>query len=241
MPTTVVTTTIITMTETPTTATLPLLRLLQLASPTLPVGAYAYSGGLESAIAAGWVSDASQARDWIGGVLEHNLCGLDVPVLQRMYRAWQQDDVEAVRSWSRFLAASRESAELLAEDRQMGQALARLLVSLDIESAHDWVSGRHSNWVAMFSLAAVRWGIAEREAQLGYLWSWCENQVAAAVKLVPLGQTAGQQILAWCGERIPMRIDGCSDLQDEEIGQLAPALAIGSARHEQQYSRLFRS
>jgi len=214
---------------------------MQLVSPTLPVGAYAYSGGLEAAIAAGWVSDAAQARDWIGGVLEHNLCGLDVPVLQRMYRAWQQDDVEAVRSWSRFLAASRESAELLAEDRQMGQALARLLVSMDIESAHDWINGRHSSWVAMFSLAAVRWGIAERDAQLGYLWSWCENQVAAAVKLVPLGQTAGQQILAWCGERIPVRVDGSRDLQDEEIGQLAPALAIGSAQHEQQYSRLFRS
>lgn len=229
------------MTEAQFSASLPLLRLMQLVSPTLPVGAYAYSGGLESAIAAGWVSNAEQAGDWIDGVLEHNLCGLDVPVLQRMYRAWRQDDVEAVRSWSCFLAASRESSELLAEDRQMGQALARLLVSLDIEAAGDWVNGKHCNWVAMFSLAAVRWGIAEREAQLGYLWSWCENQVAAAVKLVPLGQTAGQQILAGCAERLPMRVDGCHDIQDEDIGQLAPALAIGSALHEQQYSRLFRS
>ncbi len=229
---------VISMTEA---SSIPLLRLLQLVSPTLPVGAYAYSGGLESAVAAGWVSDAAQARDWIDGVLEHNLCGLDVPVLQRMYHAWQQDDVETVRSWSRFLAASRESAELLAEDRQMGQALARLLVSMDIEVARGWVSGAHCSWVAMFALAAVRWGIAEREAQLGYLWSWCENQVAAAVKLVPLGQTAGQQILAWCGERIPARIDSCCSINDDDIGQLAPALAIISAQHEQQYSRLFRS
>ncbi|VAW77896.1 Urease accessory protein UreF [hydrothermal vent metagenome] len=226
------------MTEMP---SISVLRLLQLVSPTLPVGAYAYSGGLESAVAAGWVSNAEQTCGWIDGVLEYNLCGLDVPVLQRMYHAWQQDDAETVRSWSRFLAASRESAELLAEDRQMGQALARLLVSMDIEAARDWVSGTHSSWVAMFALASVHWGIAERDAQLGYLWSWCENQVAAAVKLVPLGQTAGQQILAWCGERIPMRIERCHTLHDDDIGQLAPALAIISAQHEQQYSRLFRS
>lgn len=222
-------------------SSIPVLRLLQLVSPTLPVGAYAYSGGLESAVAAGWVHDAVQARDWIDGVLEHNVCRLDVPVLQRMYHAWQQNDIEVVRTWSRFLAASRESAELLAEDRQMGQALARLLVSMDIDAARDWVSGTHCSWVAMFALAAVRWNIPERDAQLGYLWSWCENQVAAAVKLVPLGQTAGQQILAWCGERIPMRVDDCGAIQDDDIGQLAPALAIISAQHEQQYSRLFRS
>ncbi len=218
-----------------------LLRLMQLVSPSLPVGAYAYSGGLEYAVEAGWVTDQREALDWIAGVAEHSLCSLDLPVLRRSYHAWRRNDETCVREWVRFLSASRESAELLAEDRHLGTALARLLKDLDIDTAAEWIGGSEVNWVAMFSLAACRWGIDEHTMQQGYLWAWCDNQVAAAIKLVPLGQTAGQQILSVCARAIPRWIEQSQGTEDDDIGQVAPALAICSALHEQQYSRLFRS
>ena len=218
-----------------------IVRLLQLTSPALPVGAYAYSGGLEHAVAAGWVQNQAQAREWITGVASHSLCALDLPVLCRMYRAWQAQRVSQVQWWNHFLAASRESAELLAEDRQLGGAMARLLADLGIAEARGDGALEAPCWAAMFSLAAWRWGIGETDMLRGYLWSWCENQVAAAIKLVPLGQTDGQRILSECAGHIPAWAEHGLHLEDEAIGQTAPALAMGSACHEQQYSRLFRS
>jgi urease accessory protein len=218
-----------------------LARLLQLVSPALPVGAYAYSAGLEYAVDAGWVNDQASTQQWISGVIEHSVCHLDLPVLSRLYQAWLQNNAEQVHEWSRFLAASRESAELLAEDRHLGVALARLLRDLDIAQAELWIDTPEVSWATMFSLAASQWIIDESAMQQGYLWAWCENQVAAAIKLGPLGQTAGQQILSDCAKRLLHWVEESRDISDEAIGQFAPALAIGSALHEQQYSRLFRS
>lgn len=218
-----------------------LVRLLQLVSPALPVGAYAYSQGLEHAVEAGWVKDRRTTQDWILGVLEHNLCSLDLPVLRRLYAAWQKNDSTALEQWSRFLCASRETAELLAEDRQLGVAMARLLNDLKIEAAASWVDHPDVNWAVQFALAATHWQVDVDATCQGYAWAWCENQVAAAIKLVPLGQTDGQRILSACAERIPALLSVSVDCADEDVGQLAPALAIGSALHERQYSRLFRS
>lgn len=218
-----------------------LLRLLQLASPALPVGAFAYSQGLEYAVHAGWVRDEAGAGDWILGLLAHALSALDVPVLARLYRAWAADDPPAVQRWSDFLLASRESKELLAQERQMGAALARLLTDIDIPGAGAWGGETSACFAAMFALAAVRWRIPLENAVLGYLWSWCEGQVAAAVKLVPLGQTAGQRILSRAVAAIPMATARGLALADDDIGGSAPGLAIAGSRHETQYSRLFRS
>ena len=222
-------------------AGLAFVRLLHLVSPALPVGAYAYSQGLEYAVHAGWVRDETGARDWISGILEHNLGQLDVPLLLRLHRAWSEGNQERLDYWSRYLCAARETAELRSEDRQTGIALARLLADLGCTPARDWVTHPQVNWPAMFALAAVHWQVPAGSAALGFLWSWCENQVAAAVKLVPLGQTAGQRILAGCAARIPVIGANAACCPDEDIGQLAAALVIGSARHESQYSRLFRS
>ena len=218
-----------------------LLRLLQLVSPALPVGAYAYSQGLEHAVAVGWVHDEQSAADWISGVAHHALSNLDLPVFARLCKAWQAGDDVAVARWNAYLYASRESAELQQEDRQLGLALARLLSELEIDDAANWRNQNAVCFATMFSLAAVRWGVDVEAAACGYLWTWWENQVAAAIKLIPLGQTAGQRILSAAAQHIPDLVGVALAVDDQDIGAVMPALAIGSAQHEVQYSRMFRS
>lgn len=218
-----------------------LLRLLQLASPMLPVGAYAYSQGLEWAVESAWVRDEHSAADWIGGVLGAGPAQLEVPVLARLYLAWANNDLERVHHWSRCLDAARESGELQGEARQLGESLAVLLTQLGVEDARDWKEIEYAGFATLFALAAVHYRVPLPETALGYLWAWCENQVAAAVKLVPLGQAAGQRILSTLIERLPAVAEHGLALADDAIGMLAPRLAIASARHETQYTRLFRS
>jgi urease accessory protein len=218
-----------------------LLRLLQLASPAFPIGAYAYSQGLEWAVESGVVRDEADATQWIVGQLQANLARLDVPVLARLHAAWQANDAAAVAAWSAFLYASRESAELRAESRQTGRSTAQALVSLGLTEAAAWVSQPQASVATLFALAAARWSIPVESLALAYLWAWTENQAACAIKLVPLGQTAGQRILAAAIEVIPRAVTAGLTVADDDIGYIAPALAIACARHETQYSRLFRS
>ncbi len=218
-----------------------LLRLLQLASPLLPVGAYAYSQGLEWAVECAWVSDERGATDWIAGVLDAGPALLEAPVLARLYRAWENDDLERIHYWSRYLDAARESGESQAEARQLGESLAVLLTQLGVEAAQDWKEVEYAGFPTLFALAAVHYRVPLPEAALGYLWAWSENQAVAAMKLVPLGQTAGQRILSALIERLPAAVEQGLALADDAIGALAPRLAIAGARHETQYTRLFRS
>jgi urease accessory protein len=218
-----------------------LLQLLRLASPMLPVGAYAYSQGLEWAVESGWVHDERSAADWIGGVLGAGPAQLEVPVLARLYRAWANDDLAQVHHWSRTLDAARESGELQAEARQLGESLAVLLTQLGIDAARPWKEIEYAGFPTLFALAAVHYRVPLPETALGFLWAWCENQVAAAIKIVPLGQAAGQRILSALIEQLPAAAEHGLALHDDEIGVLAARLAIGSARHETQYTRLFRS
>jgi len=217
------------------------LRLWQLISPALPVGAYAYSQGLEYAVSEGWVVDEAAALEWVEGVAGHSIVTLDLPVMQRMYHAWQQDDEAQVVYWSRFLAASRESSEILAEDNHLGKSLARLLGDLEVSRAEAWRFKQEVNFPAMFALATIHWQIDLEQALAGYLWAWCENQVTAAIKIVPLGQTAGQRLLSALILKIPDWVEQALVVEDDAIGVLCPGVAIASARHETQYSRLFRS
>lgn len=218
-----------------------LLRLMQLVSPALPVGAYAYSQGLEHAVHAVWLRDEASAQDWIIGLLQYPLSRLDVPVLARLYAAWEANDDTAVQHWSAFLRASRESRELQEEDRHLGMALARLLRDIGVEESASWINHPCASFATLFALAASRWRVPLMAAAQGYLWAWTENQVAAAVKLVPLGQTAGQRILSRAIAVIPAAVSQGVALGDEDIGFVAQRLAMGSALHEDQYSRLFRS
>lgn len=198
-------------------------RLLQLASPTLPVGAYSYSGGLEAACEAGLVHDAASAQRWIGDVLEHSVLKMEAPLLLKMIG-------EPSPELNEKLLAGRETAELRAETVQMGYSLNRLLPALGVEAC----ALEEPSFPAVFAHAVRAWGIAPRQALTAYLWAWLENQVMAAVKAVPLGQTDGQKMLLALGARL-------AEVNEEEPGNFAPGLAILSSRHETQYSRLFRS
>ncbi len=213
------------------------LQLLRLASPTLPIGSFAYSQGLEQAIELGWITDETSTADWLLGLLSHVQPCQEVPLFARLYRAWADGDAARVADWNSRVLALRETAELRAEERNTGASLARLLIDLGMTEPDLQGHG----YLSAFACAAVRWDIALPDAAGGLLWSWCHNQVAAAIRLVPLGQTAGQRILARLIEAIPAQIERGLGLDDAEIGFTAPGLAIASARHEHQYTRLFLS
>jgi urease accessory protein len=217
-----------------------LLRLCLLVSPALPVGAYAYSQGLEYAVQAGWVRDESSSFDWLQGLARHAVGTLDLPILLRLYRAWESTDAAALRFWNAQLIAARETAELRAEELHLGRALARVLATLDVAEAASWLEAAPA-FCTMFSLAAARWNISAADALCAYLWSWTENQVLAAIKLVPLGQSAGQRLLHQLIESIPGIADDAAALPDRAIGVGTILQPIASALHESQYSRLFRS
>ena len=204
-------------------------RLLQLASPTLPVGAYSYSGGLEAAVEAGIVKDASSAQKWIGDVLEFSLARVEAPILLRM--------MKGAEHWNELFLASRETAELRAETAQMGFSLNRLLPELGLGR----LEMEEVSFPAAFAHAAASWGIAPGDALTTYLWAWIENQVMAAVKAIPLGQTDGQKMLLSLGARIEETVGQASAMPDDELGAFVPGLAVLSSQHETQYSRLFRS
>jgi urease accessory protein len=202
-----------------------LVRLLQLASPTLPVGAYSYSQGLEAAVEAGVVHDAASAEAWIADALEFSLARFEAPLLWRMMQG------EALNE---LFLAGRETAELRAETLQMGHSLARLVEELGLGR----VPLEEPAYPTVYAFAVERLKLDREEALLAYLWSWLENQVMAAVKAVPLGQSAAQKMLLSLGNRLEQLAKAA---QTAEPVNFAPGLAMLSALHETQYSRLFRS
>jgi len=220
---------------------LAMLRLLQLASPALPIGAFAYSQGLEQATLLGWVTDEASAAEWIAGIVTEVLPRLDLPVLAESYAAWSEGDLARVRQLSQFLHACRESAELVAEDRHLGAALARVLHGLGVPEAEPWISDSDATFATLFSLAAVHFAIPLRSAALGFLFAWLENQVAAASRLIPIGHIAAQRVLSRVLAALPAAVSRGLEIPVSAAGFLAPGLAVASALHETTYSRLFRS
>ena len=214
-----------------------LAKLLQLASPTLPVGAYSYSGGLEAACEAGIVSDAATAERWIGDVLEFSMARMEAPMLFSFLLYFSKKDSSKIENTNQLFLASRESAELRAETVQMGYSLNRLFKDLGLGE----VPVEEPSFPAAFAYAAAQWKVEPEAALQAYLWAWLENQVMAALKAVPLGQTDGQRMLLSLGNRIEGLVKRAMQMKDEDIGNFAPNLALLSARHETQYSRLFRS
>jgi urease accessory protein len=220
---------------------LALTRLLQLVSPGLPIGAFAYSQGLEQAVASGWVTDEETTSEWLFGLLDHVLATLDLPVLERLIDAWRADDHARVDAWTAWLAACRPTREARAEERQLGASLARALAAIGVDDATGWERREDVTQAAMFALATARNAIPTAAALAGYAFAWAEATTSAAVRLVPLGQSAGQRLLAAAGEAIPEVVTRARSLPDEELAATAPRQTMAGALHEALYSRLFRS
>jgi urease accessory protein len=217
------------------------LRLFQLISPSLPVGGFTYSQGLEWAIEAQWVTDTSSLKDWLQSVFAASVATLELPILIRLLNAFNHGDEASVVRWTRWLVACRETAELRKEEQQRGAALAKLLPNLDIDIPEHLAATVSSCQLTGIALAASQWDIDCQQLCRGYSWSWLENNVVAGVKLIPLGQTHGQQIMLELAEDIPAAALKAEQIQDRDIRSSTPAMAIASSRHETQYTRLFRS
>jgi len=220
-----------------------LLRLLQLASPALPVGAYSYSEGLEALAEAGRLSDRDALESWLVQELRYGAIRVETAVMVRAYRACQLDDWDGLGNWNRWLSAARETEELRHQSLQMGRSLLRLLQDLHlVELTQSIVLQKDGcHFAIAFALAAVRWQIDLPSAMLGYLHSWASNLVNVGVKLIPLGQTAGQQLLLQLQPTIECAVEEVLLLQDDDLGSCSWGLALASMAHETQYSRLFRS
>lgn len=229
--------------------------LLYLAGQSLPVGGFAWSQGLAAAVERGHAATAEGVRRWLWGMLRLGLARNDLPLLLRMHATASRADADALARWNALMLAGRESRELWQEEIQMGRALRRILH--DQGMLPHWQMPDNSGYTACFAVAAVMLDQHARsmeplsdpaaqqragvDAACAYVWSWLQNQVAVACKTVPLGQTAAQKLLLEFMPAVPQLVAQAAALPDEDIGSSLPGLALCSAGHERQYTRLFRS
>jgi len=227
-------------------------RLLQLCSANLPVGGFSFSQGLEYAVEKGWVHDSNSTRNWIELNLNQTIARTDLAIIKRQHQALLNDDLSDFMTWNQHLIACRESHELHLADVAMGKALIRLLNQLDSTKIQQGLERYQTllnnnvtvleiSFVSAFVLIASLFKLDLLLIQSGYCWTYIDNQVAAATKLVPLGQTQSQNLLFKITEKVDQSIELANCLKDDEIGASLPRLAMASAWHETQYTRLFRS
>jgi urease accessory protein len=221
-----------------------LLQLMWLASPALPVGGFSYSEGLESAVESGRIGTEADAAAWLLDQLQLSLARSDLAAAAKAFGAWQRNDLAAIGELNAWVTTTRESRESRAQTEQMGRSLLEWLKNRGVADARLAALAAlrpAPTWPVAFALAAAQTGAPLREAMLAFSFGWAENMVQAAIKCVPLGQSAGQRILAALAEAIPAAVDHAIRLADSERQAFTPMLAILSAQHETQYSRLFRS
>lgn len=223
---------------------LPLLQMLRLASPGLPIGGFSYSQGLESALELGLVHDADSAGRWLAAVLQGPVCRFDATLLAQALRAAAAGDKAAWLSLNQRYLASRDCREQRQETVQMGYSLRQLLATLPEGQVTAWLACPSEDEVslpAVWALAALAFGIDEREALCAWLWSWLENQVMVLLKAMPMGQSAGQQLLSALLPVLAEVVEAAMTQPEDDMSNFAPGLVWAAMKHETQYSRLFRS
>lgn len=221
---------------------LALMRLLQLSSSNLPVGGYSFSQGLEYAIDANWLNSPEDVRTWIEQVCLATLLHSDLPLISRLHSAYQQRNWDQFDHYNDLALAIRETKELLLADLAMGEALLRLAKSTAVPLPPSYQLPRvRMSFVSIYSIMACHMHIDLSAASTGYGWTMVENQVLAATKLLPMGQTAAQIMLTDLSEKLHDSFAQSQQVTDEQIGLNLPGLAMASAQHELQYSRLYRS
>lgn len=228
------------------TASLPaasFLQLMWLASPALPVGGFSYSEGLESAIENAGIASESAVADWLLDQLHITQARGDMALIAKATGAWRRADWVHVRHLNDWVLHTRETSEMLQQTTQMGRSLVEWLKTVRPELAQSAqaLPGPTLTYPIAFALAASATPATVRDTLLAFAFGWAENMMQAALKSVPLGQSAGQRILMRLAAEIPAAVDHALQLGDADRQAFSPMLAILSARHETQYSRLFRS
>jgi urease accessory protein len=216
-----------------------LLGLIWLASPALPVGGFSYSEGLEVAVERTLVHDEASAADWLSHQLHLSLARADLAVAADAIAAWRAGDLARIATLDDWVLRTRETAELRQQTEQMGRSLVEWLKSVDPQAARRATAPL--TYPVAFALAASLGEAPVRDCVLALAFGWAENMMQAAIKSVPLGQGAGQRILLRLSREIPAAVDCAMALREDERQAFSPMLAILSAQHETQYSRLFRS
>lgn len=219
-----------------------LLCILQLASPALPVGAYSYSEGLETLIDSGTIENEQSLKHWLEQELRYGAIRLEAAVMVRAYNSAKLSDTEALSYWNNWLTAARETEELRSSSAQMGRSLIRLLLELQPQVTFMANAvGLPCNYAIAFGIAAAHWQIDLSSAILGYLHSWTTNLITAGIKLIPLGQTAGQKLLLELHVNLSSATQDILSLDDDDLNSCGWGLSLASMAHETQYTRLFRS
>jgi urease accessory protein len=218
------------------------LSILQLTSPALPVGAYSYSEGLETLVEQGAITNQQNLQEWLNSQLRYGAIRVEAAVMLRAYKSAKMGDLEALTYWNRWLSAARETEELRNSSWQMGRSLIQLLGKLqpEILSITNNI-GNSCNYAIAFGIAAAHWQIDVKAALLGYLHSWASNLITAGVKIIPLGQTAGQMLLVDLQELLSVAAVEILALEDDDLACCTWGLSLASMQHETQYTRLFRS
>jgi urease accessory protein len=230
----------------PTRSAASLLQILWLASPALPVGGFSYSEGLEAAVDAGLVHDETSAATWLTDQLHLGLARSDLAVVAQAIPAWRRHDLVRVRELNQWVLQTRETLEFRLQTEQMGRSLLEWARQLGELGAGVFEQLQAANltpptYPVACACAAASAQASVRDSLVGYAFGWAENLVQAAIKSVPLGQSSGQRMLARLAQQIPEAVDRALALPDDARQAFSPMLAILSARHETQYSRLFRS
>ena len=220
-----------------------LLWLMQLASPALPVGGFSYSEGMEAAVEHGLVTDEQSAQLWLIDQLHLVQARSELPVVTQAMKAWRTHDTTALQQLNDWVMQTRETFEMRLQTEQMGRSLLIWLRNHQAANEADmqWCEQLPPTWPLVFALALDTQSVDTREGLLTCAFAWAENMVQAAIKSVPLGQLSGQRILAALSAAIPLAVEHALSVPDNQQQSFNPRLAILSARHETQYSRLFRS